>query len=147
LALVLGVGCGGTASDRREEVAKRGAEVMPFDLDKTTHRFTPTATGLVETVVADDPGDDQQVALIRQHLTHEASRFRTGDYADPAHIHGHNMPGLADLQAHPDRVTVTFTERPDGARLTFTSDTPDLVTALHRWGAAQTRDHGGRAEG
>jgi hypothetical protein len=135
-----------SASGRQDEVARRGAEVMPFDLEATTHRFEPTDTGLVQTVVADDPDDAEQVELIQQHLTDEAARFETGDYRDPARIHGDEMPGLAELQAHPDAITITYADLPDGARLTFTTDDPALVDALHRWGEAQTTDHGSHAE-
>jgi hypothetical protein len=151
LLLVVG-GCGGDddagddGSPRQEEVAERGAEVMPFDLEATTHRFEATPDGLVQTVVADDPGDAEQVELIREHLTSEAERFRGGDYRDPAAIHGESMPGLAELEAGAGSITVDYQPRDDGARLTFRTSDPALVDALHRWGEAQTADHGRHAE-
>jgi len=55
------------------------------------------------------------------------------------------MPGLAELEAGADSVTVTFEDLVDGARLVFTTDDPGLVDALHRWGEAQTTDHGAHA--
>ncbi len=155
LALSAVAACGGDGgdggdeasrlADRQAEVAERGADVMPFDLDATTHRFDPTATGLVQTVVADDPADTTQVELIRGHLAEEADRFRRGDFGDPAAIHGHDMPGLAELEAGADAVTVAIDDLDDGARLTYTTDDPTLVDALHRWGEAQTMDHGTHA--
>jgi hypothetical protein len=146
LALVAAA-CGGEAgASRQDEVAERGAEVMPFDLDATTHRFEPTATGLDQTVVVDDPGDREQVVLVREHLAEEAERFRAGDYGDPAAIHGDHMPGLAELEAGAAAVDVELSDLDDGARLRFTSVDPALVGALHRWGAAQTVDHGGHAD-
>jgi len=150
LSVGLVVACGDTGddelADRQTAVAERGSEVMPFDLDATTHRFDPSDTGLVETVVADDPSDADQVESIREHLALEADRFSRGDYGDPAAIHGHDMPGLAELEAGAASVTVTFDELTDGARLAFTTDDPELVDALHRWGEAQTTDHGAHAE-
>jgi hypothetical protein len=150
LSVVLVVACGDTdddqLADRQAAVAERGSDVMPFDLDATTHRFDPSATGLVETVVADDPSDTDQVELIREHLAHEADRFGRGDYGDPAAIHGHDMPGLAELEAGAASVTITFDELTDGARIAFTTDDPELVDALHRWGEAQTTDHGTHAD-
>jgi hypothetical protein len=143
---LLGCGGGGASASRQDEVAERGAEVMPFDLDATTHRFEPTASGLEQTVVADDPDDHEQVALVREHLAAEAARFRAGDYDDPAAIHGDHMPGLAELSAGADGVVVELSELDDGARLTFTSADPALVDALHRWGEAQTMDHGTHAD-
>lgn len=55
VALML-AGCGGDAdvlAQRRAELAERGAGVMPFDPEATTHRFELTDTGLVQTVIAD----------------------------------------------------------------------------------------------
>ena len=147
---VAGGACSGDDDDlarRQAEVAERGAGVMPFDLDATTHRFEPNETGVVQTVVADDPGDTAQVQLVRDHLVEEAERFRQGDYDDPAAIHGHDMPGLAALAAGAAAVTIDYAEMPDGARLTFTTADPALVDALHAWADAQVMDHGAHAEG
>lgn len=134
-------------ASRQAEVAEKGASVMPFDLDKTTHRFLPADGGLRQEVVADQPGDTQQITAIREHLTSEANRFRRGDFSDPASIHGENMPGLAELAAGADRITVTYTDLPDGAALDFRTTDPILIQALHAWAKAQTVDHGSHAEG
>lgn len=146
LAMALAVGCSPDGDDRQAAVAERGAEVMPFDLDATTHRFEPTDDGLVETVVADDPDDAEQVRLVQEHLTEEADRFRDGDYGDPAAIHGHDMPGLETLEDRAADITIDLDTQPDGARITFSTDDPGLVDALHAWGEAQVSDHGEHAE-
>ncbi len=148
--LALGA-CGGdgdddATGDRQAEVADRGAEVMPFDLDATTHRFAPVDDGLVQTVVADDPDDADQVALVRDHLRDEADAFAAGDFGDPATIHGDDMPGLAALRDGHDRIELTYDEVPDGARITYATDDPALVAALHDWAQAQVSDHGEHAE-
>jgi hypothetical protein len=149
LALLLG-GCAAEPENattlRQAEVADKGRAVMPFDLDRTTHRFTPTEDGLLEQVVADQAGDEVQTGLIRQHLAHEARRFQAGDFGDPARIHGPGMPGLAELSAGAARITVTYADLSGGASLTFRTSDPALVTALHQWGAAQVADHGKHAE-
>jgi hypothetical protein len=142
-------GCGGqddALAGRRAEVAERGAEVMPFDLEATTHRFESTETGLVQTVTVDDPRDREQIALIREHLEEEAGRFAQGDLGDPATIHGHDMPGLAELRDGAANIDIRFESRDDGARLIYTTDDPDLIEALHHWGVAQVSDHGDHAE-
>lgn len=144
--LVALTGCGGSGATRQDEVAERGAEVMPFDLDATTHRFVPLADGLEQIVVADDPADSQQVVLIREHLEAEQRRFQRGNFADPAHIHGSDMPGLATLQARAADIEIAFREIPDGGRLLFTTSEPQLVETLHEWGRAQVSDHGAHAE-
>jgi hypothetical protein len=133
-------------TDRQKTVAERGRSVMPFDLEQTTHRFTPTATGGVQDVVSDQAGDAEQIDLIRGHLRKEAEAFRQGDFADPARIHGADMPGLAALQDGHDRIDVRYGERTDGATLTYTAQDPELVDALHDWFEAQLGDHGAHAE-
>jgi hypothetical protein len=149
LAAVTLAGCGDDAdalANRQDEVAERGAEVMPFDLEATTHRFEPTETGLVQRVSADDPSDSEQIVLIREHLEEEAARFAQGDLDDPASIHGEEMPGLAELRAGAADIDIQFEQREDGAGLTYTTDDPALIEALHRWGEAQMSDHGDHAE-
>ncbi|KJK35539.1 aspartate carbamoyltransferase [Streptomyces variegatus] len=131
---------------RQEAVAERGRTVMPFDLEETTHHFTPTKAGGVQDVVADQPDDATQVNLIRTHLQQEAKAFSQGDFGDPAQIHGASMPGLAELEDGYKRIEVHYRERVDGATLTYTTEEPTLVDALHAWFEAQLSDHGDHAE-
>ncbi|NEW37722.1 aspartate carbamoyltransferase [Nocardia cyriacigeorgica] len=129
-------------TERRAEVAERGAAVMPFDLAKTTHSFAPTPDGGRQAVTANDPADTTQTRLIRDHLSAEATKFTAGDFTDPATIHGDQMPGLAELRAGASRLTVRYEELPTGATLHYTSTDPALIAALHRWFDAQSSDHG-----
>ena len=128
-------------NDKQSSVHNMGRMVMPFDLGATTHVFEMTETGGIQEVIADDPSDAAQVFLIRQHLQHEALRFRAGDFSDPTSLHGSAMPGLAQLAQGAERMTIDYTELPDGARLTFTTSESYLVTAIHRWFGAQLSDH------
>jgi hypothetical protein len=118
-----------------------GASVMPFDLARSTHIFTPTADGGTQDVVSKD-GDPKQIALIRDHLKKEAAAFARGVYTDPASIHGTDMPGLKELKAGANRIRIAFEELPQGARLRFSTRDAALITALHRWFEAQVREHG-----
>lgn len=133
-------------SDRQTEVAARGAEVMPFDLEATTHRFTDTPTGGRQTVVADDPGDQAEIADIRRYLQEEAAAFRSGDFSDPASIHGADMPGLAVLEENSDALDVRYLELPDGAAVDLVTSDASVAEALHAWFDAQVTDHGDHAE-
>ncbi len=139
---------------RQRQVAERGSEVMPFDLEATTHVYEKTENGGVQEVVADDPDDAENVAAIREHLKEEAEAFSRGEFSDPASIHGEQMPGLAELEAGAHRVGVRYEKVPDGARIVLTSEDPELVAAVHDWFDAQLSDHGddareaeGREEG
>ncbi|SDN31572.1 hypothetical protein SAMN04488074_1464 [Lentzea albidocapillata subsp. violacea] len=118
---------------------------MPFDLERTTHQFTKTDTGGVQTVIADDPQDTAQITLIQQHLTAEVDRFRRGDFTDPARIHGNEMPGLESLRAHGGRIAIEYENTRDGARATYTTADVELRNALHAWFDAQVGDHGPHA--
>lgn len=129
-------------SQRPATVAAAGAQVMPFDLSKTTHVFADAPSGGIEVVTADDPNDSSQISLIRTHLQHEADNFSKGDFSDPAATHSNDMPGLAELERGVGRFTVSYKELADGAQLTYTSSDPALITALHQWFEAQRTDHG-----
>lgn len=122
-------------------MSDRASQVMPFDLAATTHTFTKTDTGGVETVVARDPSDHRNVVLIRSHLQYEAAQFHNGNYNDPAKIHGMDMPGLEELAAGASRVDVCYRGLPAGAEITYTSTEPTLVDALHAWFDRQSNDH------
>ena len=135
----------GGETSRQEGVARRGARVMPFDLDATTHVFDATESGGVQTVVSDRRQDADQVALVRSHLRAERARFSAGDFGDPAEVHGHEMPGLEVLEARSDALVITYVDVPAGGRVTYRSDDPAVVAALHDWFAAQLADHGQHA--
>ncbi len=129
------------AGDRQAVVAARGAEVMPFDLDRTTHVFDRRDDGGVQTVVADDAGDAAEVEKIRAHLEAEAEEFRNGRFDDPMAIHGREMPGVAELRAGAGTMEIRYEDVPDGGRITYATRDPDLVRALHAWFDAQLGDH------
>ena len=119
---------------------------MPFDLDATTHVFTDTSTGGTQDVIADDPDDEANIELIRLHLEDEATKFRAGDFSDPEAIHGSAMPGLATLQERFADISVELVETEVGATITYGSDDPAVVEAIHGWFAAQSLDHGDHAQ-
>lgn len=141
LALLLFTQVGVLAETQQERVHRMSHHVMPFDMAKTVHVFKMTEFGGVQSVLARSPSDTDQIALIRQHLKHEAEQFKRGDYSDPAQLHGADMPGLAELQANPSAVEVSYSELPAGAQLRF--ETHDLrhLTAIHRWFGAQLSQH------
>jgi hypothetical protein len=134
---------------RQAQVEQNGEQVMPFDQNLTTHQFTKTTTGGVESVTANDPNDTPQATLVQGHLQHEQDLFSAGDFSDPMAIHGMAMPGIDDLKsgAAQGDLTVTYETLPAGAQLTYTATTPQLVSALHAWFDAQLMDHGSHAMG
>lgn len=134
--------CGG---DRQAEVAARGAEVMPFDLDRTEHVFEKQPGGGIQLVLARDSTDTLTIRLVREHLREESARFARGDFADPGAIHGDDMPGLAELRGGAGRISVEYDDQAAGGRIRYATGDSALVAALHRWFDAQVRDHGAHA--
>lgn len=130
---------------REEEIAAKGAKVMPFDLAQTMHHFQPLEDGGLQTVTVKDSSHSTQIALIQAHLKEEAEKFRRGDFSDPAKIHGENMPGLAALQTGAQHIDIQYTALPNGARIRYTTQDTALIMALHQWFAAQLTDHGHHA--
>jgi hypothetical protein len=130
-------------SRRQAMVAERGKDVMPFSLAATTHIFTKSAEGGVQQVIARKATDAVQVNLARSHLQEIREQFLKGDFSGPSHIHGQDMPGLAELrQARPGQIAITYKDVKAGGQLTYKTADATLVAALHRWFDAQLSDHG-----
>lgn len=126
-----------------KEVTERGRHVMPFDLKQTQHIFNKTETSGLQQVFVRNPPNPEQVALIRQHLSKISQEFTHGDFSNPTKIHGQDMPGLAELRkAAPGQLHVDYKELEDGAEITYSSEEPALVDAIHRWFDTQLADHG-----
>lgn len=141
--IVIGAGAQAADPQRIADVARRGPDVMPFDLQATTHVFTKTDTGGVQRVVAKDAADTRQVELVRAHMRDIQAQFMKGDFSGPSHIHGQDMPGLAQLQAaRAGQLAMAYADVPGGAQLTYSAKAPELVMALHAWFDAQVSDHG-----
>jgi mono/diheme cytochrome c family protein len=141
----LTVSCGSDTPDRQDQVAELGSEVMPFDLDRTTHIFEKLDKGGLQQVVSND-GDSEQIALIRAHLADEAERFSQGDFLDPMKIHGENMAGLDALMEGADRLAVVYSDVQSGGQILYTAKDDDLIMALHAWFDQQLVDHGEHAQ-
>lgn len=135
-----------TEQTRQEAVAERGVDVMPFDLQATTHIFTKTGTGGVQQVVAKNADDARQIELIRAHLQDIAGKFSKRDFSGPTFIHGPDMPGLAELKAaKPSGINIQYRDITSGGEIVFESRNPRFVAAIHKWFDAQLSDHGSDA--
>jgi hypothetical protein len=144
VVILLGSACADSSTDTSDDslIDARGAEVMPFDLDATSHGFVKNEAGGVETVLVLDPADEVEIELIRGHLAKEAVAFAAGDFSDPAHVHGMDMPGLDTLSSGATDLVVTYSDLPGGGQITYSSVVPELTDAIHLWFDAQTMDHG-----
>lgn len=128
---------------RQAEVARLGADVMPFTLEGTTHIFTKTNDGGIQRVIVKVPSDTEQVVLVREHLRAIQQQFSQGDFSGPTHIHGPAMASLSELKAaKPGQIKIEYKEVPSGAELIYRTEDTSLVSALHNWFDAQLSDHG-----
>ncbi len=140
--LVCLVGPAWAQMTQQEHVHQMSHSVMPFDVSKTLHVFKMTEQGGVERIITRGTAADDQVALIRRHLQHEAVKFQNGDYSDPAKLHGKSMPGLIELQKGASHIRVSYAAVQNGAEITFETKDLYLLTAIHRWFGAQLSEHG-----
>jgi hypothetical protein len=145
-ALLVGLPAPGYSAEtpRQTRVERNSEHVMPFSMDATMHRFVPTATGGIQTVIVHD-GDVKQVVLVRSHLRKEAQAFAAGDFTDPASIHGGTMPGLQAMHQGAKRIRVRYSEVKNGAAISYATSDPALLSAIHAWFKAQVSDHGAHA--
>ena len=134
-----------TTINKLEQVREIGAEVMPFELDKTLHTFEKTADGGVQIVTIRKSADTGQLTPIREHLKKIANDFENGNFSDPTTIHGSDMPGLSTLQANSSKFSITYAELENGAKLVYRSIDAEIISALHLWFDAQLTDHGSDA--
>jgi hypothetical protein len=131
-----------TKEMRLDEVAQRGSQVMPFNLEQTTHVFTKTETGGVQQVIVKDKANTAQIKLISEHLNKISHEFAQGDFSNPAKIHGDTMPGLYELRkAKLGQLKINYKELADGAEIDYATDDTTLLKALHQWFDAQLTDH------
>ena len=127
---------------RLDEIAQKGVQIMPFNLDQTVHVFSKREDGGLQQVVVKNQSNVGQIKLIQQHLNEIANKFKQGDFSDPSKLHGDNMPGLAMIKkARPGEINIIYTELPDGAQIIYSSDKPALILAIHQWFDAQLSDH------
>jgi hypothetical protein len=131
--------------NRQETVHNMGSSVMPFDLSQTTHIFEMTENGGIQQVIAKDPNDSTQIALIQQHIQHEVMLFNAGNFSDPTSLHGDEMPGIKELTVGAKHLDIEYAALPNGAQITLITQDLSLITAIHRWFGAQLSDHGSDA--
>jgi hypothetical protein len=123
------------------ELNARGAKIMGFDQEKTTHRFLLFADGGAIVVAISDPADAANLAAIRSHLPHLATMFGAGNFAAPMLVHDANVPGATDLARLRDRIEYKYTETRDGGRVDITTTDAGAVAAVHAFLRFQITDH------
>lgn len=119
----------------------RGAQVMGFDQDKTTHHFYLYEDGGAIDVSVKDPADKANLDAIRAHLPHIAVLFGQGNFEAPALVHATEVPGTPDMKKAKDAITWKYEEHAKGGRVNITTASPEALKAVHAFLRFQITDH------
>jgi hypothetical protein len=139
--LVLALALQAAAGHSHDQVKQRGAHVMGFDQDATTHRFRLHPDGGAIDIAVKDGADLVNRDAIRSHLPHIAEMFGEGNFEAPMLIHDTQVPGTARMAELKSRIRFVYVETPRGGRLDiFTSDASALA-AVHEFMRFQIADH------
>ena len=130
-----------TPADPHAQMNMRGAEVMGFDQDTTTHHFLLYADGGRIDVGANDAADTKNRDAIRSHLPHIAMMFGMGDFSAPMMVHGIDVPGTKLLAANKDKVHFAYAETPKGGRVYIVTNDAATLEAVHAFMRYQITDH------
>lgn len=118
-------------------------QIVPFAVKGTLQTFTKTVHGGVQHVVIKSADNASQIKLIQAHLQKRAEQYQSGDYSVTEHLHGAEMPGLAQLKrTTANDIKVEYQALDNGGQIHFSSEYPLFVQALHEWFDAQAADHG-----
>jgi hypothetical protein len=127
--------------DHTAQVNARGAHVMGFSQDKTTHHFVLTFDGGVIDVRVNDVKDTEGRDEIRMHFQHISRMFADGDFTDPMLVHATNVPGTAAMKQLKDALHWDVVETPRGAKMVVSADNKPALDALHEFLKFQIEDH------
>ncbi len=130
-----------SSQDPHAEMNHRGAAVMGFDQDKTTHHFLLFPDGGAIDVAANEASDLESREAIRSHLPHIAVMFGEGDFDAPMLVHDTDVPGTAELSKQKDLVRYTYVETPRGGRVDIVTNDEAALRALHQFLRFQIQDH------
>jgi hypothetical protein len=119
----------------------RGAGVMGFDQDKSTHHFRLHADGGAVDITVKDAADAANRDAIRSHLPHIAQMFGAGNFDAPMLIHQAEVPGTGRMAALKSRIRFVYVETPRGGRLDIFTTDAEALDAVHTFLRFQIADH------
>jgi hypothetical protein len=127
--------------DHTSQMNSRGAHVMGFSQEKTTHHFTLSFDGGIIEVLTNDLKDTANLDQIRTHFHHVSHMFAEGNFTDPMLVHAVNVPGTAVMTQQKDALHWNVVETPRGARMLIAADNKSALEALHQFLRFQIEDH------
>jgi hypothetical protein len=120
----------------------RGATVMGFDQEKTTHHFYLYEDGGAIDVSVNDAADAANRDAIRSHLPHIATLFGQGNFEAPMAVHDtKTVPGTAEMASLKDKISYRYVESSTGGRVDIVTRDAAALKALHQFLRFQIADH------
>ena len=128
--------------DPHPSMNDRGAMVMGFDQDKTTHHFHLYADGGSIAVTANDPADAKNRDAIRSHLPHISMMFSDGNFESPMLVHDSaTVPGTKVMAARKAKIAYRYVETPAGGRVDIVTSDKEALAAVHEFLKYQIAEH------
>jgi hypothetical protein len=127
--------------DHHAQMNRRGAQVMGFDQEKTTHHFYLYPDGGAIDVAVNDANDKTDLDAIRAHLPHIAMLFSEGNFEAPMLVHDTKVPGTAEMSKLKDRITYRYEKTPKGGRVNIMTTDAEALKAVHAFLKFQITDH------
>ena len=128
--------------DHHRRMNERGAMVMGFDQDKTTHHFYLYSDGGAIDIAVKDPSNLKDRDAIRAHLPHIARMFGDGNFDAPMLIHDStSVPGTVALKERKDALRYSYVETPGGGRVDIVTTDRGALEALHDFLRYQIVEH------
>lgn len=142
-----------TAAQAQEsDTGKHGAkntsahQLLPYAADQALEGFAKTANGGIMQIIAKSANDGQQIKLMQLYLRQTAEEYGKGDFSSTERFHGTDMPGLNQMKAAKNGgIKYEYKALNNGGQIIFSTDDPQLLTALHAWIEAQIKAHGNAA--
>jgi hypothetical protein len=130
------------AQDPHQTMNDRGAMVMGFDQDKTTHHFYLYDDGGAIDIAVKDASDTKDRDAIRAHLPHIAMLFGQGNFDAPMLVHdSKDVPGTAVLMKQKDKVVYRYHDTGIGGRVDIVTKDADALAAVHEFLSYQIKEH------
>jgi len=120
---------------------ERGARSMGFDQYKTTHHFRRLDNGGAIEVTVNNESDQTNLDGIRKHLRKVAKEFSEGNFSAPLATHNELPPGTAEMGVMKAKITYSYEELPNGARVRIATADADALHAIHQFFDYQIREH------
>ena len=128
--------------DPHTRMNQRGAAVMGFDQETTTHHFYLYENGGAIDVGANATSDVKNRDAIRSHLPHIAMMFSEGNFDAPMLVHGDGkVPGTTVMADRKASIRYRYVDTAGGGRVDIVTTDAAALSAVHAFLKYQIAEH------